>query len=85
MVDWQITAATIYCDAIDEEITIMVYKDWSVKCTGYNKYWQPDKDASGLLKKKGKKLNHLLKCESLDCHRVISYKNKLLSEEQVKH
>jgi len=82
MGDWQITAVTLYCDAVDEEITIMVYKDWSVKCTGYNKYFQPDRDASGILKKKGKRLNRPLKCEGLDCRRITDYKNKLLSEER---
>jgi hypothetical protein len=29
--DWQITATTIYCDAVDDDVTIIVYKDWSTK------------------------------------------------------
>ncbi|MCJ7791782.1 MAG: hypothetical protein MUP49_05195 [Dehalococcoidia bacterium] len=36
--DWQVTATTIYCDAVDDDVTILVYKDWSTKCTGYKKY-----------------------------------------------
>ena len=84
MVDWQITAATIYCLAVDDEVTIMVHKDWSIKCTGYNKYSQPGKETTSLLKKKGKRLNRQLECQGLECHRIIQYKEKLLSEEPVK-
>lgn len=78
---WQVTAATIYCDFVGEEVTIMVYKDWSVKCTGYKKYSQPDREAINLLKKRGKQLNRQLKCIGLECSLIIQYKEKLLSEE----
>ena len=84
MVDWQITVATIYCDAVDDEVTIMVHRDWSLKCTGYDKYSQPGKEAASLLKKKGKRLNRQLACQGLECNRIIKYKGKLLSEESVK-
>ena len=84
MVDWQVTVATLYCDAVDDEVTIMVYKDWSSKCTGYNKYSQPSKEITSLLKKKRKRLNRQLECRGLECNRIIQYKEKLLSEEPVK-
>jgi len=35
---WQVTATAIYCDAVDDEVTILVYKDWSTERTGYKKY-----------------------------------------------
>ena len=85
MVDWQIMAATIYCDAVDDEVTVMVDKDWSIKCTGYNKYLHPDKESAGLLKKKGRRLSRRLECEGLECKRILAYKAKLLSEESVKN
>jgi hypothetical protein len=34
----RLTAKTIYCDAVDDDATIIVYKDWRTKCTGYDKY-----------------------------------------------
>jgi len=37
MVDWQITAATFRCETVNEEITLLVNKDWTVKCTSYMK------------------------------------------------
>ena len=81
MVNWQITATTIYCDAVDDEVTLMVYKDESAKCTGYKKYYQPDKEALKLLERKSKQLNRKLKCEGLECYRVVQYREKLFAEE----
>jgi len=81
MVNWQVTATTIYCDAVDDEVTLQIFKDWSVKCTGYEKYYQPDKMALKLLKGKSKQLHRQLECKGLECHRVNQYKDKLLSEE----
>ncbi|MFC1902066.1 GYD domain-containing protein [Chloroflexota bacterium] len=42
MVDWVITATTIYCDAVDDEVTLLVHKDGTVKCIGHSKYAKPD-------------------------------------------
>ncbi len=81
MVNWQVTATTIYCDAVDNEVTLLVYKDWSVKCTGYRKYGEPNKDVINLLKKKSKQLKRQLECEGLECYQVIQYKEKLFAEE----
>ena len=81
MVDWQVTATTIYCDAVDDEVTVLVYKDWSVKCTGCRKYGEAGKDAVNLLKKKSRQLKRQLACVGLECHRVTQYKEKLLAEE----
>jgi hypothetical protein len=84
MVDWQVTAITIHCDAVDDEVTIMVYKDWSTGCTGYRKYGEPDKETLNLLKKKGKQLKRQLECEGPECRRLVQYKDKLLAEEAQK-
>ena len=81
MVDWQVTAVTIYCDAVDDEVTVLVYKDFSTKCTGYGKYSEPRKEILSLLRRKSKQLGRRLECEGPECHRVIQYKEKLLAEE----
>ena len=81
MVDWEVTATTIYCDAVDDEVTLMVYRDFSTKCTGYNKYVKPDKEILSLLRKKSKQSGRQLECSGPECHRVIQYKDKLLAEE----
>ena len=81
MVNWQLTATTIYCDAVDDEVTLLVYKDWSVKCTGYRKYGESSKESLSLLKRKSEQLKRRLECEGPECCRVIQYKEKLLAEE----
>jgi len=81
--DWQVTATTIYCDAVDDDVTILVYKDGSIRCTGYKKYVEnPDKETAQMLKKKGKRLGRNLKCEGPQDSRVTSYRDKLTAEEK---
>ncbi|MBI4303643.1 MAG: hypothetical protein HY665_04840 [Chloroflexi bacterium] len=71
MVDWQITATTIFCERVGEEVTVMVYKDWSVKCTGHKRHGENSQP-----KHKAKP-----ECAADECHLVLQYKEKLLSEE----
>ena len=83
--DWQVTATSINCEAVDADITLMVYKDRSVKCTGYKKYGESlTREVAKELKKKGKKLGRELKCEGPECSRLIGYRDKLFAEEEAK-
>jgi len=84
MVDWQVTAVTLYCDSVDEEVTVQIYKDWSATCTGFDKYHpdnNPGREVIKLLKKKGRQLNRELGCQGIDCHHVADYRSKLQNEE----
>jgi len=81
MVNWQITATTIYCPAVDEEVTVMVAKDWSTRCTGFNKYSRPGKDTLNKLSKKSRQAECNLKCEGPECLWVVQYRDKLQVEE----
>ena len=81
MVNWQVTAATVYCDAVDDEVTLLVYRDGVAKCVGYQKYGQPSKEVAKLMQKKMKQLKRQLRCECSDCRRAIQYRDKLLAEE----
>ncbi len=80
-VNWQVTATTIYCNAVDDEVTIMIYQDWSAKCTGYDKYNKRSKETAGVLKKKSRQLQRKLECNGLECTPVLQYKERLLAEE----
>lgn len=67
MVNWQVTATTILCARSGEEVTVIVYKDGTVKCTGeksgsVNKSNQPD-------------------CQAASCPQTMGYLEKLMSEE----
>ena len=83
MVDWQVTATTIHCDAVDDEVTIMVYKDWSAKCTGVRKYTESREEQITLVRK-SLQLERELECEGMQCTRITEYKQKLRDEEALK-
>ena len=74
MVDWQVTASTIYCEHVQDEATILVYQDWSVKCTGHQKY-------GGSGKKRNGREGAIAACEGPGCEYVLRYKEKLMAEE----
>jgi hypothetical protein len=81
MVNWQITATTIYCHSVESEVTILVYKDGSVKCVDYKKYGEQGRDALELAKR-SKRLGRQLKCEGPLCQRALQYRDKLFAEEE---
>ena len=83
MVDWQITATTIYCDAVNDEVTIMVYKDWSVKCTAFNKYTDSHEGSLQPVNKSTDK-RRTIECQGINCERVTGYVNNLKAEEAAK-
>ncbi len=84
MASWKITATTIFCDAVDDEVTVLVYSDFSTRCTGYQKYLKPTKEVNNLLKKRGKRLGRELACRGLKCPRVMQYQEKIIAEEAKK-
>jgi hypothetical protein len=71
MVNWQITAKTIYCESAGEEVTIMIKKDWSVSCTGYRKRQEGSPN----------RMYTLAECEGMNCPRVSQYVAQLKAEE----
>jgi hypothetical protein len=83
MVDWQITATTLVCPAIDGEITVLVYPDWTVKCSGFEKY-ASSRSAGLELLKRSLSLRKTLQCKGLDCQYIVEYKLKLEDEERLK-
>ena len=70
MPDWQVTATTIFCDICRDEVTLLVYKDGRVKCTG----------TSRLLDKRKKTSN--VTCSTRTCSQLADYKTRLDAEEQ---
>jgi len=81
MVDWQLTATTIYCDTVQDEVTIFVYRDGSLGCTGFGHNGEkgnqnarkPDAACPESTIKPG--------CVGLPCKHTTEYRNILLAEE----
>ena len=83
--EWQVTAMSIYCDAVDDNVVLLVYKDGAAKWVGYKKYGENiTKETAKELKNKSKKLGRELKCEGPVDHRVTEYRDKLLAEEEAR-
>ena len=82
MADWAMTATTLYCDAVDDEVTLMVYRDGTARCTGHGKYGQPDKEAARLIRQKSRRTGKQPACEGLGCHWVTEYRQNLLAGEE---
>ncbi len=81
MTNWQITAKTIFCDAVDDEVTLIVQKDSSVRCTGCKKYGQPNSITLRIIKEKTRRLKRAIKCEGEPCVRLTGYREQILNEE----
>ena len=83
MENWQVTATTVYCDAVDDDVTIIVYKDWSIRCTGCRKYVESlSKETAKMLKRKAKRLGRNLRCDGpLDC-RATDYRDTLIAQDR---
>lgn len=84
MTDWQVTAATIFCEDVDDEVTIIVHRDGLARCVGFVRYGKPDKDTAGLLKRKSRGLRRHLECAGPECRRVTDYRDRLFAEESKK-
>ena len=80
MIDWEVTATTMYCDAVADEVTIILNSDGTVRCIGYEKYSNPDKNNINHLKSKGKQFERTLQCQDLGCSLITGYKEKIFSE-----
>jgi hypothetical protein len=61
------TATTIYCDAVNGEVTLMVYRDGTAKCTGFMVRSRRSGQPAG--------------CAGAGCPRLISWRDRLLAGE----
>ena len=80
MVDWEITATTIYCDAVDDEVTFMVQADGATRCTGLDKYLEPGREVSREMNARSKKLGRKIACEGESCRRTKTYRDELMGK-----
>jgi hypothetical protein len=81
MTGWQITAKTIYCDAVDDEVTVIVSQNGSTRCTGCNKYNRPNSLTRDVIREKSRYSKRPIQCEGEPCPRMTQYKEQILAEE----
>jgi len=80
MANWEMKATTIYCSAVEDEVTLMVNKDGTSQCTGYKKYNKPTRATARLIKVKSKQSGKQIGCDGPECHRLIEYRGRFLAE-----
>jgi hypothetical protein len=80
MVDWEITATTIFCDDVADEVTLLVSGNGTVKCTSREKYARPTKDVAREIKQKSKQSGRQIRCLEDSCPRLAQYRDMFLGE-----
>jgi hypothetical protein len=79
--NWQLTATTIYCDAVDDDVTLLVDKSLNIRCTGYARYvTNLDKETAKIFRDKSRRLGRNLKCDGPQDFRVTGYRDRLIAE-----
>jgi hypothetical protein len=73
MVDWELTATTVYCRSAGDEVTLLVSADGTCRCTG-----RPKHDAA---KSQGRRSSASPGCPRAECDIIIRYRQSLLGEE----
>jgi hypothetical protein len=84
MPDWQITAKTVFCDGVDDEVTWLVYRDGTTRCTGCLKYGRPNDVTRQLIRAKTRCLKRPIRCEGEKCPRISDYKDQIFREDAPK-
>jgi len=83
MVDWQLTATTIYCKEIGKEVTILVHGDGKIACTGHDRHHapaNPESSSSG----RSRRAETVTECPGLMCPDTTGYRDRLFAEEKGK-
>jgi PhoPQ-activated pathogenicity-related protein len=80
MVDWEVTATTIFCDDVADEVTIIVYQNGTSKCTGRQKYARTSQEALKELKQKSRQTGKPLACKDTACTTVTKYRDELMQK-----
>jgi hypothetical protein len=83
MSDWQVTAVTINCPNVAEEVTIAIKSDWSVRCSGFEKY-ASSRRARLALVDRSLTIKRILECKNVECNQITEYIQKLQTEENHK-
>jgi hypothetical protein len=73
LTDWEITAATIYCTAVDEEVTLLIHRDGQINCTGQQLYQNPNRDNARRLVKRSGRAGRKIVCLGIGCATITDY------------
>ena len=82
MADWELTATTVYCEAVEDEVTLLVSGEGACRCTGRQKYERPGKETARAMKNKSQRLGRKLGCPPSECDIIVRYRETMLGKEE---
>jgi hypothetical protein len=82
MPDWEVTATTIFCEAVDDEVTLVISAGGDCRCTGRQKYEQPGKKTAKSMLSKGRRLGRKLGCSPAKCDIIVRFRQNMLGQEE---
>jgi hypothetical protein len=77
-----VTAGTINCRAVADEVTIIVKNDRSVSCSGFDKL-KNSRRARLQMVERSLDLKRTLDCKGMQCKQITDYLEKLRAEENL--
>ena len=77
--EWKVTAATVNCPAVADEVTVIVKSDWSVSCSGFDKL-KTSRRAQLQMVERSLDLKRTLDCKGMQCKQISDYLDKLRAE-----
>lgn len=72
--NWRITAIGVYCDRVQDYVTLMVAGDWLSTCSWY----RVNRDAKS---KPSQAARNFKICDGPECRRLADYRKRLIKEE----
>ena len=69
MTGWKVTATTIFCRDVDDEVTLIMNDDGNISCTGMQRYFSD--------KQNGKKQPGKGRCPGATCSTLAEHKAKI--------
>ncbi len=76
-VGWRVTATTVICETTGAEVTVMVYTDGTIKCTGLRSD-TPAQPAG----KSGRQAGRKMGCTGPECPQNVDYRERLFNEKR---
>jgi hypothetical protein len=80
LTEWEVTAATVYCTAVDDEVTLLIYRDGQVNCTGQQLYQNPDRGNARRLVERSGRAGRKLACSGTGCVTIRDYLAEIFQE-----
>ncbi|MFC1872214.1 hypothetical protein ACFLYV_00625 [Chloroflexota bacterium] len=80
MTDWKVTAITIFCEDVCDEVTFIVDRAWQANCVSAPKYLNPDKEVLKAFRIRAEN-DKRPECTGAECPRLAAYVAKLQAEE----